>query len=67
MTLELKTLEEFLENQCGMVTPNLLELYEPHREFVEKFLNTYNNDPDLDLSDYITDLWQYLPEPNFKS
>lgn len=60
----MKTLEHFIEDQCGMVTPKLLELLEPHREFIEKFLKTYNCDPDLSLEDHISNLWQFLPKPN---
>ena len=59
----INTLEDFLEDQCGMVTPKLLERFASHREFVEKFLSQYNHDPDLRLEDYISNLWQFLPNP----
>jgi hypothetical protein len=62
---EPRTLEEFIECQCGMITPALLELFEPHREFVETYLEEYHKDPQ-DWSQFIKMLWTYLPEPKNK-
>lgn len=59
----MKTLEEFLECECGMVTPNLLKLFEPHREFVERQLAAFDHEHD-DLTQFLEELWKYLPEPN---
>ena len=65
----MKTLEDFLEHECGMVTPKLLETFEPHREFIEAALTSYelsatpyqNED---DRWDSFSDLiWKFLPEP----
>jgi len=58
----IKTLEEFLEDQCGMVTPELLELFEPHREFIEDKLTQYDENLQTWL-DFIDSLWLYLPDP----
>jgi len=59
------TLEQFLQLQCGMAPPPLVEYYEEHREFVEQYLANYC---DLNISveeweDAIEDLWLLLPEP----
>ena len=56
------TLEEFLEDQCGMVTPQLLELFEPHREFIEDILTQYDDNLQTWL-DFTDSLWLYLPDP----
>ncbi len=56
------TLEEFLEDQCGMVTPQLLELFEPHREFIEDILTQYDDNLQT-WSDFTDSLWLYLPDP----
>lgn len=50
----MKTLEEFLIEQCGMITPGLLELFEPHREFIERYLK----------NGYDSDIWLFLPRPS---
>ena len=64
MTLEPRTLEEFIENQCGMVTPKLLELLEPHRKFVETHLrNFFTDNPFGDFDENAEIIWQFLPEP----
>lgn len=65
----MKTLEEFLEDQCGMVTPNLLEIFEPHRAFVEDALKNFWTYKDeswsiyKDWDKFSTTMWKYLPEP----
>lgn len=58
----MKTLEQFIENQCGMITPNLLALLEPHRQCVETALSTFNKD-EHSWEDFVTTLWTFLPEP----
>ena len=58
----IETLEEFLEDQCGMVTPQLLELFEPHREFIEDILTQYDENLQT-WSDFTDSLWLYLPDP----
>ena len=63
MTFEPKTLEEFIENQCGMVTPKLLTLLEPHRKFVENHLRSFFDDnPFGDFDEFAESVWQFLPE-----
>ncbi len=54
------TLEDFIEDQCGMLTPNLLELFEPHREFVETHLKNFNLTP---TTSQLENLWAFLPNP----
>ncbi len=56
------TLEEFLEDQCGIVTPKLIELFEPHREFIEDILTQYDENLQT-WSDFTDSLWLYLPDP----
>ena len=56
------TLEEFLEDQCGMVTQKLLELFEPHREFIEDKLTQYDENLQT-WTDFTDSLWLYLPDP----
>ena len=51
------TLENFIEDQCGMITPKLLQLFEPHREFVESYLK---NSP---TASQLENLWTFLPDP----
>ena len=55
------TLEDFLEDQCGIVSKSLLETFEPHREFVEMYLREYSKDPQ-EWDQFVTMLWAYLPE-----
>lgn len=57
------TLEEFLEDQCGMVTPLLLDLFEPHRIFVENTLEQYD-DKTHSWKKFAGELWLYLPDPD---
>ncbi len=54
------TLEDFIENQCGMITPKLLELLEPHREFVETHLKNFKLTP---TASQLENLWTFLPDP----
>jgi hypothetical protein len=61
-TNEPKTLEEFVENQCGMITPKILEILEPHREFVENALSNFESEESCDWSQFTELLWKYLPE-----
>ena len=56
------TLEEFLEDQCGIVTPKLIELFEPHREFIEVALAQYDKSFQTWI-DFTDNLWLYLPDP----
>ena len=56
------TLEEFLEDQCGMVTPGLLDLLEPHRAFVEHALTEFY-DGKLPWKEFAKSLWKFLPHP----
>lgn len=58
----MKTLEHFIEDQCGMVTPKLLELLEPHRQCVETALKHFNNS-EKDWDEFSKTLWTFLPEP----
>lgn len=63
------TLEDFLEDQCGMVTPKLLELFEPHREFVELKIEQWYDEHDEDGGEpswraWSSSMWLYLPDPN---
>lgn len=58
---EPRTLEEFIEHQCGMITPALLELFDPHREFIENYLNEYHKDPQ-GWGEFVKLIWTYLPE-----
>ncbi len=58
----MKTLEDFIIDQCGMTTPKLLELLEPHREFVEKSIIDFNYS-DLSWKVYSDRLWKFLPHP----
>ena len=60
----INTLEDFLELECGMITPALLEAMEPHREFVEDSLTRYFKNPVSDWEIFVDLLWKYLPEPN---
>ncbi len=62
----INTLEEFLEDQCGMVTPKLIELFEPHREFIEDKLTQYDEKLQS-WDDFTGSLWLYLPDPDFTS
>lgn len=55
------TLEDFIEDQCGMITPKLLELFEPHREFVETFLK--NLEHATPTTSQLENLWTLLPNP----
>jgi hypothetical protein len=63
----INTLEQFLELECGIVTPKLLEEFEPHREFVETSLRRYFENPVSDWDIFTDLLWKYLPEPTFNS
>ena len=58
----MKTLEHFIEDQCGMITPDLLALLEPHRECVETALKRFNKS-EKDWGEFSTTLWTFLPEP----
>lgn len=42
MPEQIRTLEQFLEDQCGMAPKNLVAHYEEHREWVEEQLKIYN-------------------------
>ena len=58
----INTLEQFLEHECAMVTPSMLEEFEPHREFVEGSLKRYFENPLSDWETFKDLLWKYLPE-----
>lgn len=58
----MKTLEDFIEDQCGMVTPKLLEKFEPHREFIEQSLTKFS-ESEHNWNDYSNLMWKFLPEP----
>ena len=59
---EPETLEEFIENQCGMITPKILETLEPHREFIETALENFKENETDSWSTFTELLWKYLPE-----
>jgi len=61
----MKTLEHFIEEQCGMITPNLLTLLEPHRECVENALKHFDGS-ECDWDEFTKTLWTFLPEPKKK-
>jgi len=58
----MKTLEDFIVDQCGMTTPKLTELLEPHREFVENAIIDFTYS-DLSWKVYSDRLWKFLPHP----
>ena len=59
---KIKTLEDFLHDQCGMITPKLLALLEPHREFIEIQIKQINDEDDQ-WDNFCAMLWDfYLPE-----
>jgi hypothetical protein len=54
-----KTLEAFLESECGMAPPSLVEYYEDRREFIEEMLS----DMDEDCWDVRADqIWLMIPD-----
>ena len=59
------TLEQFLQLQCGMSPPSLVEYYEEHREFVENYLSHHHdmNYSTEEWEDVMEALWLLLPEP----
>lgn len=57
-----ETLEDFLIDQCGMVTPELLETYEPHREWIENHIKDYTENRFVTWESYSTALWILLPD-----
>ena len=56
------TLEHFIEDQCGMVTPNLIQLFESHRKCVEDALKNFN-ESENSWEEFAKTLWTFLPEP----
>ena len=56
------TLEHFIEDQCGMVTPKLIQLFEPHRECVEEALKNFQHGENS-WDEFVKTLWTFLPEP----
>ncbi len=63
MSFKGKTLEDFLEDQCGMVTPGLLKLLESHRAFVEHALRDFHKENKMPWNEFVVTLWKFLPEP----
>lgn len=57
------TLEDFIIDQCGMITPKLLSLLEPHRTFIENAICQYKEGK-YDWQTYVEHIWLFLPEPN---
>jgi len=45
-----------------MVTPNLIQLFEPHRKCVEEALKNFN-ESENSWEEFAKTLWTFLPEP----
>ena len=58
----IRTLEQFLELECGIVSDSLIETFEPHRKFVEDSLTRYWKNPVSNWDIFVDLLWAYLPE-----
>lgn len=59
------TLEDFLERECGMAPRQLVDYYEPHREFIEGALTDYQestNSTSDTWSEYTALIWLYIPK-----
>lgn len=57
-----KTLEDFLQDQCGMATRWLVEYYEPHREFVENKLAGFSSSNEDEWEEFAEQVWLFLPD-----